>query len=58
VLHGGGLEEQGWSRQTLDERLAGLGDAIYEILQTAEREGINSDAAARRIAMSRIAAAG
>ncbi|HEY1421563.1 MAG TPA: Glu/Leu/Phe/Val dehydrogenase family protein, partial [Candidatus Dormibacteraeota bacterium] len=58
VLHGGGLEEQGWSRQTLDQRLAGLGDAIYEILQTAEREGINSDAAARRIAMSRIAAAG
>ncbi|MGH7765090.1 MAG: Glu/Leu/Phe/Val dehydrogenase family protein, partial [Candidatus Dormibacteraceae bacterium] len=56
VLHGGGLEEQGWSRETLDQRLAGIGDAIYEILQAAERDGINTDAAARRIAMARIAA--
>jgi leucine dehydrogenase len=57
VLHGGGLEEQGWSREMLDTRLAGIGDAVYEILRTAEREGINTDAAARRIAMERLAAA-
>jgi leucine dehydrogenase len=54
VLHGGGLEEQGWTREILDERLAGIGDAVYDILQHARREGISSDAAARQIAQSRI----
>jgi leucine dehydrogenase len=57
VLHGGGLEEQGWTRDVLDTNLAGIGDVIYEILQRAEREGINTDAAARRIAQSRVDAA-
>jgi leucine dehydrogenase len=57
VLHGGGLEEQGWSRETLDARLAAIGDAVYEILGTADREGIDTDAAARRIALTRIGAA-
>jgi leucine dehydrogenase len=56
VLHGGGLEEQGWSRETLDVRLAAIGDAVYEILQAAKREGINTDAAARRIAQARLVA--
>jgi leucine dehydrogenase len=57
VLHGGGLEEQGWTRDVLDAHLAGIGDVVYEILQSAEREGINTDAAARRIAQSRVDAA-
>jgi leucine dehydrogenase len=54
VLHGGGLEEQGWTREELDWHLAGIGDVVYEIFQRAEREGINTDAAARRIAQDRL----
>ena len=54
VLHGGGLEEQHWSRAVLDEKLAGIGDAVYEILNRADRDGISTDAAAREIALGRI----
>jgi len=57
VLHGGGLEEQHWTREVLDARLAAIGDVIYEILERSERDGISTDAAARRIAMARIAEA-
>ena len=56
VLHGGGLEEQHWSRVVLDEKLAGIGDAVYEILKRADRDGVSTDAAARQIALSRISA--
>jgi len=54
VLHGGGLEEQHWTREVLDARLAAVGDAVYGILQRAERDGTSTDAAARRIAIARI----
>ena len=54
VLHGGGLEEQHWTRAELDARLAGIGDAVYETLQRAGRDGLSTDAAARRIALARI----
>jgi leucine dehydrogenase len=57
VLHGGGLEEQVWSREVLNTHLEGIGDVVYEILQRAEREGINTDSAARQIAQSRVDAA-
>jgi leucine dehydrogenase len=57
VLHGGGLEEQHWTREILDRNLAGIGDAVSEILQRADGEGISTDAAARRIAEARIASA-
>jgi leucine dehydrogenase len=56
ILHGGGLEEQGWTRAMLDERLAGIGDAVYDILQHATQKGISTDTAARQIAKSRIEA--
>lgn len=56
VLHGGGLEVLHWTRETLAENLAGIGDAVYGILELAEKEGISSDAAARRIAVARISA--
>lgn len=55
VLHGGGLEELHWTRGELDSRLAAIGDAVYAILERAERDGISTDAAARRIAMARLA---
>ena len=54
VLHGGGLEEQRWTREVLDQKLAGIGDAVYAILRQAERDGISTDAAARKIAVERI----
>jgi leucine dehydrogenase len=54
VLHGGGLEEQHWTRAVLDAKLAAIGDVVYEILQRADRDGISTDAAARRIAMARL----
>jgi leucine dehydrogenase len=54
VLHGGGLEEQHWTRQELDTRLAAIGDAIYDIFQRAERDGMSTDAAARKRALARI----
>jgi leucine dehydrogenase len=57
VLHGGGIEELHWTRQELDARLAAIGDAVYEIFQRAESDGISTDAAARRIALDRIARA-
>jgi leucine dehydrogenase len=57
VLHGGGIEELHWTRAELDAKLAAIGDSVYEILQRAERDGISTDAAARRIALDRIARA-
>lgn len=57
VLHGGGLEEQHWTRQELDLRLAAIGDAIYDIFQRAESEGTSTDTAARKRAMARISGA-
>jgi leucine dehydrogenase len=57
VLHGGGIEELHWTRQELDARLAAIGDSVYEIFQRAESDGISTDAAARRIALDRIARA-
>ena len=57
VLHGGGLEEQGWTRETLELHLKGIGDAVYEILQTAAREDLDTDTAARRLALARLDAA-
>jgi leucine dehydrogenase len=57
VLHGGGLEEQHWTRAELDAKLAGIGTAVAEIFERADRDGISTDAAARRIAVGRIQAA-
>jgi len=54
VLHGGGLEEQHWTHEILESKLAGIGDVIFEIFQRSEREGISTDAAARRIALARM----
>jgi leucine dehydrogenase len=54
VLHGHGLEVQHWSRETLDKHLAGIGDAVFAILERAKSEGISSDTAARRHAEARL----
>jgi leucine dehydrogenase len=54
VLHGGGIEELHWTRSELDAKLEGIGDSLYEIFALAERDGISTDAAARRLAQDRI----
>ncbi len=54
VMHGAGLEELHWSRAELDANLAAIGSSVYEIFQRAERDGISTDTAARRIALDRI----
>ena len=54
VLHGGGLEALHWTREELDARLAGIGDAVYAILERAQRDGLSTDAAARAIALARL----
>jgi leucine dehydrogenase len=54
VLHAGGLEELGWTQEILSTRLAGIGDTVFAILQRAKEERISTDAAARRIAQSRL----
>ena len=54
VLHGGGLEALHWTREELDARLAGIGDAVYAILERAQSDGLSTDAAARAIALARL----
>ena len=58
ILHGGGLEEQGWSRETLDAHLAAIGDALLEIFERAERDGTSTDAAARARSLAVLRSAG
>jgi len=55
VLHVVGLEMEGWSRERLDDALAGIGRTLTEIFGTAEAEGIPTDVAAERLAAERLA---
>jgi leucine dehydrogenase len=56
VLHGAGLEVLGWSQEELDRRLAGIGDTLREVFESAERDGVSTDTAARRVAGARLRA--
>jgi glutamate dehydrogenase/leucine dehydrogenase len=55
VLHVLGLEMEGWTRDRLDDRLAGIGRTLAEIFRTADRDGITTELAAERVAEERIA---
>jgi leucine dehydrogenase len=55
VLHVLGLEIERWSRDQLDDRLAGIGRTLTDIFRTAEVEGISTEAAAERLADERLA---
>jgi leucine dehydrogenase len=55
VLHVLGLEIEHWTREHLDERLAGIGDTLSAIFRAAEAEGITTELAAERLADERIA---
>lgn len=49
-----GIEAMGWSRVEADERVRSVRGTLRHIFQVAEAEGITTDAAARRIAESRL----
>ena len=49
-----GIEAMGWSRKKADENVSSVQQTLEYIFATAKAEGINTDAAARRIARSRL----
>jgi leucine dehydrogenase len=57
VLHLAGYETLGWTEEQMATRLAGIGDTLLEVYDAAEREHITTDAAANRLARSRLDAA-
>jgi leucine dehydrogenase len=54
VLNSLGVEHLGWARAKIEERLAGIGDTLEEIYARAEAEGITTEAAAERLARTRL----
>ena len=57
VLHLAGYETLRWTEEQMAARLAGIGDTLLEVYDAAEHEGITTDAAAIRLARSRLDAA-
>jgi leucine dehydrogenase len=55
VLHVVALEMQGWSRERLDDALAGIGRTLVEVFEAAEAGGIPTSVAAERLANDRLA---
>jgi leucine dehydrogenase len=54
VIHAWGTESLGWDPATVEERLAGIGDSLNAIFVRADAEGITTEAAAERLARSRL----
>ena len=54
VIHAWGTESLGWDPETVEARLAGIGDSLREIFRRAEAEGITTEAAAEQLARSRL----
>jgi leucine dehydrogenase len=54
VIYAWGTESLGWDADTVEARLAGIGDALTEIYARADAEGTTTDAAAERLARSRL----
>jgi leucine dehydrogenase len=57
VLHLAGYETLGWTEEQMATRLAGIGDTLLEVYDAADRAQITTDAAAERLARSRLDAA-
>ena len=56
ALHGIGLEQLGWDAETLERKVAGIGDTLTRVYDEADAEGITTAAAAERLAAQRLAA--
>jgi leucine dehydrogenase len=54
VLYALGVEHLSWTRDTIEERLAGVGRTLAEIYARAEAEGITTQEAAERLARARL----
>jgi leucine dehydrogenase len=57
VIYAWGTESLGWDADAIESRLAGIGDTLVEIYERAESERITTEAAAERLARSRLDAA-
>jgi leucine dehydrogenase len=53
VLYAWGTESLGWDLDTVEARLAGIGDTLSEVYARAEAEGLGTDAAAEQLARAR-----
>ena len=49
-----GIETMGWSQQEADKNVSSVRQTLMQIFETAKAEGINTDAAAQRIARIRL----
>jgi leucine dehydrogenase len=54
VIHAWGIESLGWRPEQVEARLAGIGDRLAEIYARAEADNITTEAAADRLARSRL----
>jgi leucine dehydrogenase len=54
VLHAWGTESLHWDRETVEVRLAGIGETLTAIYRRSEAEGITTEAAAERLALARL----
>ena len=54
VLYAWGLEALGWTRDTIEARLRGIGDTLAEIYARADAEDLTTEAAAQRLAAGRL----
>src|SRR5437667_9274318 len=54
VLNSLGAEHLGWTREQIEERLAGIGSTLEEIYSKAAAERITTEAAAEQLARSRL----
>jgi leucine dehydrogenase len=54
VLNSLGAEHLGWTREQIEERLAGIGGTLAEIYAKADAGAITTDAAAEQLARSRL----
>ena len=57
VIHLAGYETLGWDEATMHARLAGIGETLAGIFETADTDGITTAEAADRLALARLAAA-
>jgi leucine dehydrogenase len=54
VLNSLGTEHLGWTREQIEERLAAIGATLEEIYSKADAEAITTEAAAERLAQTRL----
>jgi leucine dehydrogenase len=57
VIHLAGYETLGWDDAKMAARLQAIGKTLADVFDTADRDGITTDAAAKRLAQTRIDAA-